>query len=85
MLGSVCLLIDTESGFSHVCMVTFTVREFGDGVFEYVRKNLTDIYNREEFRKISVISPVCINQVSGLGKDSYIKGLKLLINYLVAH
>ena len=49
-----------------------------------VEVHLSDIHNREEFRQISVISPVCINQVSGLGKDSYIKGLKLLINYLAA-
>ena len=47
-----------------------------------VEVHLSDIHNREEFRQISVISPVCINQVSGLGKDSYIKGLKLLIKYL---
>ena len=49
-----------------------------------VEVHLSDIHNREEFRQISVISPVCINQVSGLGKDSYIKGLKLLIKYLAA-
>ena len=49
-----------------------------------VEVHLSDIHNREEFRQISVISPVCINQVSGLGKDSYIKGLKLLIKYLDA-
>ena len=49
-----------------------------------VEVHLSDIHNREEFRQISVISPVCINQVSGLGKDSYIKGLILLIKYLAA-
>ena len=49
-----------------------------------VEVHLSDIQNREEFRQISVISPVCINQVSGLGKNSYIKGLKLLIKYLAA-
>ena len=49
-----------------------------------VEVHLSDIHNREEFRQISVISPVCINQVSGLGKDSYIKGLKVLIKYFAA-
>ena len=43
-----------------------------------VEVHLSDIHNREEFRQISVIEPVCINQISGLGKDSYIEGLKLL-------
>ena len=46
--------------------------------------HLSDIKNREEFRQLSVISPICIDQVMGLGKDSYIKGLELLLKYLVA-
>ena len=49
-----------------------------------VEIHLSDIHNREEFRKISVISTVCIEQVIGCGKDSYIKGLELLLNYLAA-
>ena len=47
-----------------------------------VEVHISDIQNREEFRQISVISPVCIDQVMGFGKDSYIKGLALLIKYL---
>ena len=47
-----------------------------------VEVHLSDINNREEFRKISVIAPSCIDQVIGFGKDSYIMGLKLLIKYL---
>ena len=43
-----------------------------------VEVHLSDIKNREEFRKVSVIAPVCIKQISGLGKDGYIEGLKLL-------
>ena len=49
-----------------------------------VEVHISDIQNREEFRQISVISPVCIEQVMGLGKDSYIKGLEVLLNYLEA-
>ena len=47
-----------------------------------VEVHLSDIHNREEFRQLSVISPVCIEQVCGLGKDSYIKGLEILLKYL---
>ena len=47
-----------------------------------VEVHLSDIHNREEFRQKSVISPVCIDQVIGFGKDSYIKGLELLLKYL---
>jgi len=43
-----------------------------------VEVHLSNIKNREEFRKISVIEPVCIKQISGLGKNSYIEGIKVL-------
>jgi len=47
-----------------------------------VEVHLSDIHNREEFRQISVISPVCIEQVIGFGKDSYNKGLEVLLKFL---
>ncbi len=47
-----------------------------------VEVHLTDIHNREEFRSISVIAPVCIDQISGLGADSYLKGIELIEKYV---
>ena len=47
-----------------------------------VEVHISDIQNREEFRKISVISPICIDQIMGFGKDSYLRGLELLLKYL---
>jgi 3-dehydroquinate dehydratase-2 len=44
-----------------------------------VEVHLSDIMKREDFRKISVIKPVCIKQISGLGFNSYLEGLKLLM------
>jgi 3-dehydroquinate dehydratase-2 len=44
-----------------------------------VEVHLSDIQKREDFRKISVIAPVCIGQISGLGWQSYIEGVKLLL------
>ena len=41
--------------------------------------HLSDPSKREDFRKTSVLSPVCIDTVSGLGKNSYLEGLKILI------
>ena len=43
-----------------------------------VEVHLSHIMDREDFRKISVIKDVCISQVYGLGKKSYIEGLKIL-------
>jgi len=42
--------------------------------------HISDIKNREEFRKKSVLEDVCLSQIYGLGKYSYIEGLKILIN-----
>ena len=43
-----------------------------------VEVHLSDIMGREDFRKISVIKDVCISQVYGLGKKSYLESLKIL-------
>ena len=43
-----------------------------------VEVHLSHIMDREDFRKISVIKDVCISQVHGLGKKSYLEGLKIL-------
>lgn len=44
-----------------------------------VEVHLSDIHAREDFRKISVIKPVCLEQISGLGWKSYLKALELLL------
>ena len=44
-----------------------------------VEVHLSDIHNREDFRQQSVISSVCKKQISGLGKQSYLKGLEVLL------
>ena len=44
-----------------------------------VEVHLTEIDKREQFRQESVISPACIKQISGLGKYSYLEGVKILI------
>ncbi len=44
-----------------------------------IEVHLSDIHQREAFRKISVIAPVCIKQISGLGLQSYIQAIELLL------
>ena len=47
-----------------------------------VEVHLSNIYSREEFRHTSLIAPVSKGQVSGFGMDSYLLGLKAIINSL---
>lgn len=47
-----------------------------------IEVHMSNVHNREEFRKISVIAPVCAAQISGFGKYSYllaIEGINKLI------
>ncbi len=47
-----------------------------------IEVHLSDIHNREPFRKISVIKEMCIDQIVGLGIQSYFKGLEKLVKHL---
>lgn len=47
--------------------------------------HLSNIHAREEFRRVSVIREVCLNQISGLGMESYKRGIEVVLGKLVAN
>lgn len=49
---------------------------------KFVEVHMSDINQREDFRKVSVITDVCQKQICGLGKDSYKRRLDYLCEIL---
>ena len=43
-----------------------------------IEVHLSNIDNRESFRKVSVIKEVCIEQIKGKGKNGYLEAIELL-------
>lgn len=47
-----------------------------------VEVHLSNIYEREEFRKISVTRDVCVRQIYGKKEESYLEAIRYLQDYL---
>ena len=71
-----------EGAYTHY---SYAIRDAIEAVADYtpfVEVHMSDIHKREDFRKISVITDVCVKQISGFGKDSYKMGIDLLCEIL---
>ena len=69
-------IIINAGAFSHY---SYAIRDAISSVdISTVEVHLSNIMEREDFRKISILKDVCSKQIYGLGKNSYIEALKAL-------
>ncbi len=69
-------ILINAGAFTHY---SYSIRDAIDTVnIPTVEVHISDIKNREDFRKHSVLEDICLSQVSGLGKFSYLEGVKIL-------
>ena len=72
-------IVINPGAFTHY---SYAIRDAIESVkIPTVEIHLSDINNREDFRKKSVIKDVCIGQISGLGKTGYLNAVKMIIDY----
>ena len=77
-MGNVGGIVINPGAFTHY---SYAIRDAIAAInVPTVEVHLSDINTQENFRKISVIKNVCLDQISGLGKIGYLKGIQRLIN-----
>ncbi len=70
-------LIINPGAFTHY---SYAIRDAISSVsIPTVEVHLSDIENREDFRRFSVIQDVCIEQIKGMGKIGYLNAIKILL------
>ncbi len=68
--------------YTHYSYAIRDAIESVESFLPYVEIHMSDISNREDFRKTSVITPVCKKQIMSYGKDSYKMGIDFLLEIM---
>jgi 3-dehydroquinate dehydratase-2 len=74
--NNVDAIIINPGAFSHYSLAIRDAIK-GTGI-RAIEVHMSNIHAREEFRRISVIAPVCMGQISGFGFKGYLAALKIL-------
>ena len=73
-------IVINPAAYTHTSVA---IRDAIEGVrLPAVEVHLSNIHAREEFRHQSMIAPVCIGQIAGLGADGYEWAFRALVRYI---
>lgn len=76
--GGIDAIVLNAGAYTHY---SYAIRDAIEAIkLPVVEVHMSNIHEREDFRHISVIKDVCIEQICGFGADSYIYGLVAAIN-----
>ena len=72
-MGVIDAIIINPGAYTHY---SYAIRDAISSVdIRTIEVHLSDIHSREDFRKVSVLKDVCVNQITGLGYKGYIQAL----------
>jgi len=73
-------VIFNPGGYTHTSVA---LRDAVSGIgIPVVEVHLSNVHAREEFRRISMIAPVCVGSIAGFGWRSYLLALQALVDIL---
>jgi 3-dehydroquinate dehydratase-2 len=81
-MGSYDAIVINPGAYTHT---SIALRDAILGVsIPTIEVHLSNIYQREEFRKKSMLADVAVGQISGFGVDSYLLGLRAAVKVIAS-
>ncbi|MFQ5459786.1 MAG: type II 3-dehydroquinate dehydratase [Anaerolineae bacterium] len=80
-IGAADGILINPGGLSHTSVVLRDAVAAGPRAVEV---HMSNVHSREDFRRSSLLAPVCAGTIAGFGADSYLLGLDGLVGLIAA-